>query len=340
MEFSEEPENKPLSSFHSDEEPVPGDKSTRKPKVVVSSGMITQRHDETGKSSFPTDKEKIGSGPASGNGDKAASNATPNITNDSQSSSMGTESQPTRSASSSHPTSGRQPPKSNNPGRRLHAFEAAARKGRAANLPWRYRLVPTREKTRRAYWDIATTFSLLINAVLVGALIIMAGELRNLKATVNGTVNDLLGGLYGNFVKMDQASINTTILVNAQIPLDFTLPVSQNTVVVLTQDVSIPSAHVVINTGVLNINAKANVTLPAGTALPIALNLAIPVQSTIPISLQVPVNIPLDQTELHGPFTGLQTTLRPLYCLFNKDAQYPEGIYICAEHDTSATGTP
>ncbi len=123
--------------------------------------------------------------------------------------------------------------------------------------------------------------------------------------------------------------------VNAQIPLNFNLPVSQNTQVVLTGDVSIPGAHVVINTGGLNINAQANVTLPAGTTLPIALNLDIPVQSTIPISLQVPVSIPMNQTELHEPFTGLQTSLRPLYCLFNKNAQYPEGMYICAEHDDS-----
>jgi hypothetical protein len=146
--------------------------------------------------------------------------------------------------------------------------------------------------------------------------------------------------LYGNFAKMDQASINTTITVNAQVPLNFTLPVSQDTQVILTKDVSIPKAHVVINTGGLNINAQAAVTLPAGTALPIALNLNIPVQSSIPISLQVPVSIPMSQTELHGPFTGLQTSLRPLYCMFNKNAQYPAGLYICAEHDTATPGTP
>ena len=74
--------------------------------------------------------------------------------------------------------------------------------------------------------------------------------------------------------------------------------------------------------------------------IPVRLNLEIPVQSTIPINLQVPVNIPLNQTELHEPFTGLQTSLRPLYCMFNKNAQYPEGIYICAEHDAPTPGTP
>jgi hypothetical protein len=230
--------------------------------------------------------------------------------------------------------------KDNNPGRRLHALEAAGKNAPPARVPWKFRIRPTRERTHRAYWDVATTLSLVINVVLVGVLIIMAGQIRTLRTTVEATVNNLLGGLYGNFVKMDQASISTTIMVNTQIPLNFTLPVSQGTEVVLTRDVNIPGAHVIINTGVLNINAQANVTLPAGTTLPIALNLDIPVQSTIPISLQVPVKIPLNQTELHEPFTGLQTSLRPLYCMFNKNAQYPEGIFICAEHDIPTPGVP
>ena len=231
----------------------------------------------------------------------------------------------------------------NNPGRRLHAFEAAAKKAPPARIPWKYRIRPTRETTHRAYWDVASTFSLIVNLILVCILIIMAYQIKNLKTTVNALSalgNNVLGGLYGNFVKMDEASINTTIAVDAQIPLNFNLPVSQNTTVVLTSNVNIPNAHVVITTGGLNINSLASVTLPAGTSLPIALNMTIPVQSTIPISLQVPVSIPLNQTDLHTPFTGLQTTIRPLYCMLNKNAQYPEGTFICNEHDALPTGTP
>jgi hypothetical protein len=231
----------------------------------------------------------------------------------------------------------------NNPGRRLHAFEAAAKQTPPAKIPWKYRLRPTRETTHRAFWDVATIFSLIVNVIFVCILIAMALQIKNLETSVKAVDalgNNVLGGLYGNFVKMDQASINTTIAVDAQIPLNFTLPVAQNTTVVLTSNVNIPNAHVVINTGGLNINSLASVTLPAGTSLPIQLNLDIPVQSTIPISLQVPVSIPLNQTELHEPFTGLQTTIRPLYCMLNKNAQYPEGTYICADRGTLPTGTP
>jgi hypothetical protein len=230
-----------------------------------------------------------------------------------------------------------------NPGRRLHQFEEAAKKAPPFRIPWKYRVRPTRETTRRAYWDVATTFSLIINVILVCILISLYYQIRTLKISLNALENignNALGGLYGNFVKMDQASINTTIAVDAQIPLNFNLPVSQNTSVVLTNNVNIPNAHVVINTGGLNINSLASVTLPAGTALPIALNMTIPVQSIIPISLQIPVSIPLNQTDLHAPFTGLQTTIRPLYCMLNKNAQYPEGTFICTEHDALPTGTP
>ena len=335
MKLPDLPKNKKEPKPEPDELPTAGEQSKRKPKVVFYQGLITHRPVEKDDEPAPLPGEKASSPPATGtqtvlpSEPDSALDTSPEAPSQAKSQ-LGV---PVRSSGQGVPP---RAGSETNPGRRLLAFEAAAKKSPPAKLPWLYRLRANREQTHRAYWDVAATFSLIVNAILVGLLIVMAVQMKNLKTTMN----NLLGGLYGNFVKMDQASINTTILVNAQIPLDFNLPVSQNTEVVLTRDVNIPGAHVVINTGVLNINADANVTLPAGTALPIALNLNIPVQSTIPISLQVPVSIPLSQSELHEPFTGLQTTLRPLYCLLNKNAQYPEGIYICAEHDTPTPGTP
>ncbi|MGD0878777.1 MAG: hypothetical protein ABSA01_11600 [Anaerolineales bacterium] len=231
----------------------------------------------------------------------------------------------------------------NNPGRRLHAIESAAKKAPPAKIPWKYRVHLNGETTHRAYWDVATAFSMIVNIILVAVVLGMAFQIRTLNTTLNslnGIGSNVLGGLYGDFAKMDQASINTTIAVDTQIPLNFNLPVSQNTTVVLTSTVAIPKAHIVINTGGLAINSVANVTLPAGTSLPISLNLTIPFQSTIPISLQLPVNIPLNQTGLHQPITGVQTTILPLYCMLNKNAQYPQGTFICAQQNAGATGTP
>jgi hypothetical protein len=142
---------------------------------------------------------------------------------------------------------------------------------------------------------------------------------------------------------MDNASIDTTITVNSDVQLNFNLPIQQNTDVVLTQNVPIPGARVSINSELLTINnAPANVTLPAGTNLPIALNMNVPVVMTVPVSLQVPVNIPLSQTRLHEPFRGLQQTVGSLYCAFDENAQFPQGVFICQEEAAPppATGNP
>lgn len=228
--------------------------------------------------------------------------------------------------------------KNNKPDLRLRTLVNAGKNAGRLGQQGESRLLSRGERTRRAYWDVAAGISLIINAILVAILLIMAFQINNLKTTVNG----LLSGLYSNFVEMDKASITTTITVSAQIPIDFMLPIQQNTDVVLTRSVNINNAYVVINSGGLSINAPASVTLPAGTNLPIALNMTVPVQSSVPVTLQVPVNIPLAQTELHQPFTGLQDTVRAYYCTFDKNAQYPQGIYICEDHDapSSTPGVP
>jgi hypothetical protein len=225
------------------------------------------------------------------------------------------------------------------PGARLRAAVEAGKHAKPLKLPLRYRLRPDRQKARYAYWDIAAALSLVVNAVLIGILVTMAGQLKTLKQAVS---TGLLGGLYSSFVNMDNASIATTITVDAQIPLNFNLPVQQNTNVVLTQKTNIPGAYIGINILGAPVNGPANVTLPAGTNLPIALNMNIPVQATIPISLQVPVNIPLAATGLHGPFVGLQQAIQPYYCMLEPDAQYPQGTFICRQsgETTPANGAP
>jgi hypothetical protein len=249
---------------------------------------------------------------------------------------------PTSAAGQGNPPEGKPGPAEGgidfpaNPGQKLRAIEEAAKGAKKVRLPLIYRLRPDRAKARYAYWDVAAALSLIVNAVLLTLLVVTAGQVKQLRQTIS---TGLLGGLYRNFVDMDQANISTTINVNAKIPLNFLLPVSQNTTVVLTQSVTVPNAFVTINTQTLNISAPAKVTLPSGTNLPIALNMGIPVQVSVPISLQVPVNIPLAQTGLHGPFTGLQRAIQPYYCMLEPNAQYPQGTYICQQATPSA-GTP
>jgi hypothetical protein len=109
--------------------------------------------------------------------------------------------------------------------------------------------------------------------------------------------------------------------VETTIPVKFDLQLNQQTNVILSQDVTINNALVTVNTGGLNITrANTTIVLPQGTTLPIVLNLTVPVDTTVPVTLNVPVNIPLNQTQLHVPFTGLQDVVGPFYCMITPSA--------------------
>jgi hypothetical protein len=140
----------------------------------------------------------------------------------------------------------------------------------------------------------------------------------------------LLGGLFTNFEKMDRAHITTSIPVETTIPVKFDLQLNQQTNVVLSQAVTINNALVTVRTGGLNIaNALTTIVLPQGTNLPIVLNLTVPVDQMVPVVLTVDVDIPLEQTQLHEPFVGLQEVVKPLYCMINPNALDLSGQAVC-----------
>ncbi len=178
-----------------------------------------------------------------------------------------------------------------------------------------------------AFWTLASIISLAFNLVLVIVVVGMLRMLGSLNAANLGP--GVLGGLYTNFERMDQAHITTQIPVQTIIPLDLTVPVQTTTGITLAKDVSIPGAHVRINTPLFNIDAPANVTLPAGTSLDVAMSFSLPVQAQIPVSLNVPVDIALKNTDLHPAIVGLQETIRPLYCIVNPSAQSLTGQSVC-----------
>ncbi len=170
---------------------------------------------------------------------------------------------------------------------------------------WQGRIAP-------AFWTVSSVISLCVNVVLMIVIILLSRQLFAIKALIQG---DLIGGLYDNFVKMDQAHIITDIQVSAPIPVRFNLPVQTDTTVILTRDISIPNTYVSLTTagaGInLSINAPANITLPENTPLDIRLSINVPVSNTIQVNLPVHVDIPLAKTELHEPFSGLQQVLAP-----------------------------
>lgn len=182
-----------------------------------------------------------------------------------------------------------------------------------------------------AFWTIASAVSLLVNVVLLAVALIALRMLGTIQLTANDQFSGLLGGLYTNFVKMDEAHIRTTIPIRQEIPIQFTLNVSGNTTVVLTQDVTINNALVTVQTGGLNIvNAQATIVLRQGTPLPVNIeNLVVPVDQRIPIAFDVAVDIPLNQTDLHAPFLGLRQVVEPWYCLVEPNAVV-NGVQVCS----------
>jgi hypothetical protein len=222
-----------------------------------------------------------------------------------------------------------------------------APKAKPARLPRIRANAGTGERPRfqflPAFWTIASVMSFTVNIVLLIVLLIAFQKLKQIPivaeslkqpSLVPGMVTNissgLLGGLYTNFVKMDEANIRTNIHVEKDIPVQFTLNVSGPTNVTLSQAVTIRNALVTVETGGLNIvNARATIVLPKDTLLPINIeNLVVPVDQKVPAVLDVPVDIPLSQTELHEPFVGLQKVVEPWYCLIKPDVSV-NGVQVC-----------
>lgn len=171
-------------------------------------------------------------------------------------------------------------------------------------------------KVGPAFWTVASLISLTVNIVLIAVLVLLGREIFTLKSLVG---QQLIGGLYKNFVSMDDAHIITTIqvqdtiLVRDQMPVVFDLPLSQDTQVVLTQNTPVKNATIFLN----GVAVPLDIILKEGTPLNIRLDMVVPVSQTIPVELNVPVDltvpvdIPLNQTELHEPFIGLRNVVAP-----------------------------
>jgi hypothetical protein len=182
-----------------------------------------------------------------------------------------------------------------------------------------------------AFWTIASILSLTVNIILIILLLSTWQLLGSIQSLTTDKTTGLLGGLYSNFVKMDQARITRTIPVKADIPLNIVVPVQATTRITLAERAVIPNAHVLINTSSMSINAPAQVTIPAGTPLMVTLNFPLTVQNTVPVELSVPVDIPLNETQLHEPFVGLQQVVKPWYCFVQPNAM-EAGQAVCTSN--------
>jgi len=165
----------------------------------------------------------------------------------------------------------------------------------------------------RVWWNsfktVAIWFSFILNLVTLIVLILVIMQIFKIK---NGILEPLVDGLHRDFAGLDEAVITRTINVDDQIPVQFDLPLNQQTNVVLTDNVPIvANASFTLPGGGGVINGRVDIVLPKDLVLPIQLNMVVPVDTTIPVHLPVDVEIPLNETQLHYPFKNMRDLLEP-----------------------------
>jgi hypothetical protein len=179
-------------------------------------------------------------------------------------------------------------------------------------------------------WRFMIVFSFLVNIILVLVLLLLGLLIFDIKNNVAGP---LVTGLHSSFVGLDQATIDWTIPVREDLPINLNVPINASTitsqvttiggvpvvpiagetVVRLTRDVPIQIRGAYITNGGTTVeNATVNISLPAGTELPVALDLAINLSTTIPVDLDVRAVIPLEGTQLHDVANNLRLLFEPL----------------------------
>jgi hypothetical protein len=160
-----------------------------------------------------------------------------------------------------------------------------------------------------AFKNVALLFSFIVNLTLLITVLVLLTLIFQIK---NGIAQPLIDGLHSSFVGLDEATIDRIIPVRDEIPIAFTLPLEQNTNVVLTQPVPLSvNATFDLPGGGGRINGVVAINLPQGLQLPVALDLDVPVETTVPVSLDVRAVIPLRETQLHDAFDNLRGLLEP-----------------------------
>lgn len=165
-------------------------------------------------------------------------------------------------------------------------------------------------KPWQAFKTFAIIFSFIMNFVLLLVLLIAAPLILPI---VDSVAKPIVGGLSDSFVEMSGATISRTIEVQDTMPISFTLPLNTQTDVVVVESVplSIP-AQFNLPGGGGQINGSVTLALPEGLTLPVQLDLDVPVDQEVDVALSVDVQIPMQETELGGPFNTLRGLFEPL----------------------------
>jgi hypothetical protein len=161
----------------------------------------------------------------------------------------------------------------------------------------------------RWLWRFMVIFSFVVNLVLIGVVLFLLATLFDIKQNI---AEPLVGGLYSAFVGLEDATIDWTIPVRADVPVNLDIPLQQNTVVILTEAVPMTVVANIQAPALSLTNARVTLELPVGLRLPVSLDLNVPVRDSLPVSLDVRAVIPLADTQLEDVAQSLQLLFEPL----------------------------
>jgi hypothetical protein len=164
-----------------------------------------------------------------------------------------------------------------------------------------------------AFKNFAILFSFIVNFVLIIVLLLSPGPIFTTKAQV---VEPLLGDLDGAFAALGDTTIRTQVDIEDSMPVVFSLPLEQNTDVVLTEAVPLQvPATFLLPGGGGSIKGTVSLNLPQGQVLPVNLDMDVPVNTKIPVMMQVPVEIKLDEAGMGPAIEQLRAVFRPVQAL-------------------------
>jgi len=162
-----------------------------------------------------------------------------------------------------------------------------------------------------AIWRFMVIFSFIVNIVLVVVLIAAGIFIFDIKQNV---ADPLIGGLHSTAAGLNDATIDWTIPVRDNIPVNLDIQLTTDTVVILNEPVPLAVDAIIDLPGLnaTNVPARVNLTLPAGLQLPVALDVPVPVRERLDVALDVRAVIPLAETQLADPIETLGLLFEPL----------------------------
>lgn len=180
----------------------------------------------------------------------------------------------------------------------------------------------------RRIWRAAVVLTLVTSMVINLIMIVVVFVLLNQVGSIKLTLNSVLGQLDAAFEGLGQVVITDTIKISQQVPVQFDLPLNQDTVVTTQAPVPI-NTQATFSLGQFgSINGLVSLQLPTGTRLPVHLELTVPVSNAIPVVFDQPISIPLAEKGLGPVVAKLRAALAPIIDLVR---QLPDRFVIVSQ---------